>query len=109
MSRIVTHNESTSQLIPSGYTSGGTYTFTLRNPTNAYYNADHSITIEASAIPTIPSFVKKNSQYKQVSKAYKKNGNVWDEKLIMSVMWKINNTWTSTTNSMSGKTAFKVE
>ena len=59
MSRIVTHNESTSQLIPSGYTSGGTYTFTWRNPTNAYYNADHSITIEASAIPTIPSFVKK--------------------------------------------------
>ena len=42
MSRIVTHNESTSQLIPSGYTSGGTYTFTWRNPTNAYYNADHS-------------------------------------------------------------------
>ena len=46
---------------------------------------------------------------RQVSKAYKKNGNVWEEKLIMSVMWKINNTWTSTTSSMSGKTAFKIE
>ena len=38
----------------------------------------------------------------------KKNSNVWEEKSIMSVMWKINNTWTSTTSSMSGKTAFKV-
>ena len=50
--------------------SGSNYTYTLNN-----VDADHSITIEASAIPTIPSFVKKNSQYKQVSKAYKKNGN----------------------------------
>lgn len=84
--------------------SGSNYTYTLNN-----VNSDHSITIEESAIPTIPSFVKKNSQYKQAIKAYKKNGSVWEEKSILSVMWKINNSWTSTTNSMSGKTAFKTE
>ena len=89
----------------------GTFTKSGNNYVKTYSNvdADHSITIEASAIPTIPSFVKKNSQYKQVSKAYKKNSNVWEEKSIMSVMWKINNTWTSTTSSMSGKTAFKTD
>jgi len=88
-----------------------TFTKSGNNYVKTYSNvdADHSITIEASAIPTIPSFVKKNSQYKQVSKAYKKNSNVWEEKSIMSVMWKINNTWTSTTSSMSGNTAFKIE
>ena len=88
-----------------------TFTKSGNNYVKTYSNvdSDHSITIEEPAIPTIPSFVKKNSQYKQVSKAYKKNGNAWEEKSILSVMWKINNTWTSTTNSMSGKTAFKTE
>lgn len=109
MSRIVTHNESTSQLIPSGYTSGGTYTFMWRNPTNAYYNADHSITIEASAIPTIPSFVKKNSQYKAANTIYKKSGSTWQTKTITSVMWMTNGSWTETNDPMSGRTAFKVE
>ena len=54
-----------------------TFTKSGNNYVKTYSNvdSDHSITIEASAIPTIPSFVKKNSQYKQVSKAYKKNGN----------------------------------
>lgn len=88
-----------------------TFTKSGNNYVKTYSNvdSDHSITIEASAIPTIPSFVKKNTQYKQVSKAYKKNGNAWEEKSILSVMWKINNTWTSTTSSMSGKTAFTTE
>lgn len=87
-----------------------TFTKSGNNYVKTYSNvdSDHSITIEASAIPTIPSFVKKNTQYKQAIKAYKKNGSVWEEKSILSVMWKINSTWTSTTSSMSGKTAFKV-
>lgn len=81
----------------------GTYTYTISN-----VQADHVVTVE-DVSSGVSSFVKKNSQYKQVNSVYKKNGNVWEEKSILSVMWKINNTWTSTTSSMSGKTAFTTE
>lgn len=81
--------------------SGSNYTYTLNN-----VDSDHTITIEEVPSSVI-SFVKKDSQFKEVTNIYKKGSSSWTEKEITAVLWKVNGTWTETTTPMSGITAFK--
>lgn len=81
--------------------SGSNYTYTLNN-----VDSDHSITIEEVPSSVI-SFVKKNSQFREVTNTYKKGSSSWAEKEITSVLWKVNGTWAEMTTPMSGITTFK--
>lgn len=85
--------------------SGSNYVYTLTN-----INADHTIVVEDnSSSPSKKSYVKKNNGFVQSTSQYVKESNSWINRTINKIFWKINGSWTETNDSMSGKTAFKID
>lgn len=85
--------------------SGSNYTYTLTN-----INADHTIVVEDnSSSSSKKSYVKKNNAFVETTSQYVKESNSWVNRVISKIFWKINGNWSETNDSMSGKTAFKIE
>ena len=85
--------------------SGSNYTYTLNN-----INADHTIVVEDnSSSSSKKSYVKKNNEFVETTNQYVKESNSWINRTISKIFWKINGSWTETNDSMSGKTAFKID
>ena len=85
--------------------SGSNYVYTLNN-----VDADHSIVVMgASSSSSKKSYVKKNSAFVETTNQYVKESNTWVSRTISKIFWKINGSWAETNDSMSGKTAFKIE
>lgn len=75
-------------------------------------DSDHTITVEEKSSPytTKKSYVKKNDIFKETVATHFNSGGSWLQKNITKVFWKIGTAWTeTTTESMSGRTAFKME
>lgn len=85
--------------------SGSNYVYTLTN-----INADHTIVVEDnSSSSSKKSYVKKNNSFVETTNQYVKESNSWINRTISKIFWKINGSWTETNDSMSGKTAFKID
>ena len=85
--------------------SGSNYTYTLTN-----INTDHTIVVEDnSSSSSKKSYVKKNNAFVESTNQYVKETNSWVNRTISKIFWKINGSWTETNDSMSGKTAFKID
>lgn len=85
--------------------SGSNYTYTFNN-----VDSDHTIVVEDnSSSPSKKSYVKKNNGFVQSTSQYVKESNSWINRTINKIFWKINGSWTETNDSMSGKTAFKID
>ena len=85
--------------------SGSNYTYTLNN-----VDADHTIVVEDnSSSSSKKSYVKKNNTFVESTNQYVKETNSWVNRTISKIFWKINGSWTETNDSMSGKTAFKID
>lgn len=84
--------------------SGSNYTYTLTN-----INADHTIVVEDNSSSSKKSYVKKNNAFVESTNQYVKESNSWINRTISKIFWKINGSWADTNDSMSGKTAFKIE
>lgn len=91
--------------ITSSFTrSGSNYVYTLTN-----INADHTIVVEDASSSSKKSYVKKNNTFVETANQYVKESNSWINRTISNIFWKINGSWTETNDSMSGKTAFKID
>lgn len=85
--------------------SGSNYIYTLNN-----INADHTIVVkDVSSSSSKKSYVKKNNAFVESTNQYVNESNSWINRTISKIFWKINGSWTETNDSMSGKTAFKVD
>ena len=84
--------------------SGSNYTYTLNN-----VDADHTIVVEGASSSSKKSYVKKNNSFVETTNQYVKETNSWVNRTISKIFWKINGSWTETNDSMSGKTAFKID
>lgn len=84
--------------------SGSNYTYTLNN-----VDADHTIVVEDNSSSSKKSYVKKNNVFVESTNQYVKESNSWINRTISKIFWKINGSWTETNDSMSGKTAFKID
>ena len=88
-----------------------TFTKSGNNYIKTYSNvdADHTITVEGASSLSKKSYVKKNSAFVETTNQYVKESNTWVSRTISKIFWKINGSWAETNDSMSGKTAFKIE
>ena len=84
--------------------SGSNYTYTLNN-----VDTDHTIVVEGASSSSKKSYVKKSNGFVQSTSQYVKESNSWVSRTISKIFWKINGNWSETNDSMSGKTAFKIE
>ena len=85
--------------------SGSNYTYTFNN-----VDADHTIVVEDnSSFLSKKSYVKKNNAFVESTNQYVKESNSWVNRTTNKILWKINGSWTETNDSMSGKTAFKID
>lgn len=85
--------------------SGSNYTYTLNN-----VDADHTIVVkDNSSSSSKKSYIKKNNAFVESTNQYVKESNSWINRTTNKIYWKINGSWTDTNDSMSGKTAFKIE
>lgn len=53
--------------------------------------------------------MKKNNAFAESTNQYVKESNTWVSRTISKIFWKINGNWSETNDSMSGKTAFKID
>ena len=83
---------------------GGFYQYIISN-----INADHTIVVEDASSSSKKSYVKKNNTFIESTNQYVKESNSWINRTISKIFWKINGSWTERNDSMSGKTAFKIE
>ena len=83
---------------------GKTYTYTISN-----VQTDHTIVVEDASSSSKKSYVKKNNTFIESTNQYVKESNSWINRTISKIFWKINGSWTETNDSMSGKTAFKID
>ena len=92
--------DATSSLVKSD----SNYVYTLNN-----VDADHTIVVEGASSSSKKSYVKKSNGFVQSTSQYVKESNSWVSRTISKIFWKINGSWAETNDSMSGKTAFKIE
>ena len=82
------------------------YIYTISN-----VQTDHTIVVEDNSSPYTNSkqYIKKNGSFLESTNQYVKESNSWINRTISKIFWKINGSWTETNDSMSGKTAFKID